>query len=128
MREFPKRSEYQREIDKANEHPLNKAAAMALDKTTWTGKSSELEALTLAMWAIEEDLFKIPDQVWQTVCLLSGPRYKAAMHVLTHNTDGGEVDLMEDAADPSDPESLAWAILNHLMSYYLAANPPISNK
>ena len=129
MREFPKREVFQPEIDKANKHPLNQAALKALEKTPgYDGPAPELHVLDLLLWAIEERLVKVPEAMEHTILKLAGPNPERAMELLTHDADDGEVDLVSEANDPTDPKSLAVTIMNHLMSHYWAANPPISNE
>lgn len=129
MREFLNREDFQQEIDKENKHPLNRAALRALEKTPdYNGPGNELHALELALWAIEARLAKVPDELEQAILRMSGPNPNRAMDLLTHDPDGGKVDLVAEAEKPAKPESLAAAILNHLMSYHRAANPPISNE
>ena len=119
-----------RAVQKANQHPLNQAAAKALEKVPGYDSpiSAQLHMVDLLIWAFEElSLAKhkqtptklaLLDDLRDLVLYLSKSRtQKGPMNVLTHTADGEEIDLVSEAQNPTDPMSLAWAAIDHLKMY-----------
>jgi len=125
MKEEERQARWQA-VQKANQHPLNQAAAKALAKIPGYGSqvSDYLHMLSLLLWALDGPLVKeglkstLREDLEHLVLKLASVRTpQTAMHFLTHTVDDEEVDLLEEAADPTDPMSLAWVAVDHLKMF-----------
>jgi len=118
-------------INEANKHPLNQAALKAMGglvQSGW-GPGTNIHALELASWGMEERGLKVREEVEMEVYRLMGVDPRLVMLLLTRIVEGPEenleeaeeIDLLAMVQGP-EPEDLAWSILDQLESVWTNVN------